>query len=178
MGYCPHCGARGDASERERVYAAWLERRRERLEAVYDDRSPEAGAYRASVLAELVQVLGPGGDLAPALLGYTEPRRRHWPPSMPPSMSHDHDDFAGSDACRYRAFVCRASVDEACRTLYLRAVLEELYGEVTDEEVAQMLDFTHRLAARIASDRKKAPGGARSKVSARRGGARVRRVQL
>lgn len=58
MGYCPHCGARGDPGDRHRVYAAWLERRRERLEAVYDDRSPEAGAYRASVLAELAQVLG------------------------------------------------------------------------------------------------------------------------
>lgn len=75
MGYCPHCCARGDPGDRHRDYAAWLKRRRERLEAVYDDRSPEAGAYRASVLAELVQVLGPGGDLAPVLLGYTSASR-------------------------------------------------------------------------------------------------------
>ena len=75
MGYCRHCGARGDAGDRHRDYAAWLKRRRERLEAVYDDRSPEAGAYRVSVLAELVQVLGPGGDLARLFLGYTSARR-------------------------------------------------------------------------------------------------------
>jgi len=67
----------------------------------------------------------------------------------------------------------------------MRAVIERLYGhERVDEacrmllEVAWTLDFTNRLAAKIARDRKKAPGGARSKVSARRGGARVRRVQL